>query len=61
MQELEDVKEAEVSHQDGKAVLQVSAPSFFDAWNQLPRIMDTIDSLGFKAQPCLGDADAPQG
>lgn len=57
LQELETVQEASVSHEDGKAVLQLNAPSMFDAWNELPKIMEAIDSLGFSAQPCLGDKE----
>lgn len=51
------MKKADVSHEDGKAILQVDAPSMFDAWNELPKIMETIDSLGFTAEPCLGDRE----
>ena len=57
LQELNIVKEADVSHQDGKAMLQLKAPTFIDAWKQLPEILDAINSLGFKAQPCLGDQE----
>lgn len=57
LQELGNVKEAVVSHETGKAILQVDAPSLFDAWNQLPQILETIDALGFTSHPCLGDAE----
>ena len=56
-QELGVVKEADISHETGKALLQVDAPSLFDAWNELPKIMETVDSLGYTAHPCLGDQE----
>lgn len=53
---LDTVKEASVSHETGLATLQVNAPSLFDAWNELPEIVDTVNSLGFEAELFLEDA-----
>lgn len=55
MQGLDIIKEVAVSHQDGRAILQADASSFSEARNQLPGIMDTVDSLGFKVRPCAED------
>jgi len=53
---MEGVMEARVSHESGIATLQVDAPSLFDAWNQLPKLLEAVDALGFKAEPYLEDA-----
>lgn len=54
---LQKVRYVEVSLDSGIAKVQVDAPSYFDAWNQLPQLVDTVTSLGFEAEPHFSTAD----
>ena len=55
LQGLDNVKDAAVSHETGIANLKVDAENCFDAWNQLPHIVDTLTSLGFEAEPYFSE------
>ncbi len=53
MQEMEGVKDARVSHESGMATIQVDAANLLDAWNQVPKLVEAVNALGFKADPYL--------
>ena len=38
--------------------LQVEAASQIDAFNAMPKMVETVTGLGFEAQPHFGDAEA---
>ena len=51
MQGMDNVDTAEVSHKTGIATLQVNATDLFDAFHQLPLLVEAVNSLGFQAEP----------
>jgi copper chaperone CopZ len=50
---MEGVMDARVSHESGIATIQVDAANLLDAWNLLPKLVEAVDALGFKAEPYL--------
>ena len=50
-QEAREVKQADVSLESGIAKVELQAPSYFDAWNQLLSLVNVVTELGFEAEP----------
>ena len=54
LQKISGVKSVHVDLEKGLATLEISATSQVDAFNELPKFIDTVKELGFEAEPFFG-------